>query len=110
MPEALTVANQTVAGERVSLIEAASTLGITVVSSASIFQGRLAQGLPESLNSALGSLPTDAQTAIQFARSTPGLTTALIGMSRKDHVEENLELARVAPVEQEQFLQLFSTS
>jgi aryl-alcohol dehydrogenase-like predicted oxidoreductase len=30
------------------------------------------------------------QTAIEFARSKPGITTALIGMSRVEHVEENL--------------------
>jgi aryl-alcohol dehydrogenase-like predicted oxidoreductase len=108
MPEALTMANQTVAGEQVSLLEAAQTLGVTVVSSASIFQGRVARGLPETLRESLGSLRTDAQTAIQFVRSAPGITTALVGMSSREHVEENLELAGVDPLKPEQLLQLFS--
>jgi aryl-alcohol dehydrogenase-like predicted oxidoreductase len=30
------------------------------------------------------------QTAIEFARSIPGITTSLIGMSKVEHVEENL--------------------
>lgn len=108
MPEALTLANQEVAGERVTLLEAAATLGVTVMASASIFQGRVAKGLPPTVREPLGELPTDAQTAIQFVRSTPGITTALVGMSSREHVEENLELVRVEPVKTEQFMQLFS--
>jgi aryl-alcohol dehydrogenase-like predicted oxidoreductase len=110
MPEALTLANQSVDGQPQSLLEAAAQLGVTVISSASIFQGRVAQGLPADLRETLGSLPTDAQTAIQFVRSAPGITTALVGMSNREHVEENLELVRVAPVAAEQFMQLFSTA
>jgi aryl-alcohol dehydrogenase-like predicted oxidoreductase len=108
MPEALTLSNQTVDGEPVSTLEAAAALGVTVISSASIFQGRVAQGLPKDLRESLGSLPSDAQTAIQFVRSAPGICTALVGMSRIEHVEENLKLAALEPMEREQFMQLFS--
>jgi predicted aldo/keto reductase-like oxidoreductase len=108
MPEALTLVNQSVDGQSLTLLEAAELLGITVISSASIFQGRVARGLPADLRETLGSLSTDAQTAIQFVRSAPGITTALVGMSSRAHVEENLQLARVAPVAPEQFMQLFS--
>src|SRR6185312_5748893 len=94
MPEALTLANQTLNGQHVSTLEAAASLGVTVMSSASIFQGRVARGLPEDLRASLGSLPNDAQAAIQFVRSAPGVCTALVGMSRLEHVEENLELAK----------------
>jgi aryl-alcohol dehydrogenase-like predicted oxidoreductase len=98
MTEALTLKNEMAGGEEMSVLEAAARLGVTVVSSASILQGRVARDLPPSLRTQLGSLPTDAQTAIQFVRSTPGLTTALVGMSRTEHVEENLQLAGVAPL------------
>jgi aryl-alcohol dehydrogenase-like predicted oxidoreductase len=108
MPEALTLNNQKAGSEQFSLLEAAASLGITVISSASIFQGRVAQDLPEQIREALGTLPSDAQTAIQFVRSAPGITTALVGMSSSAHVDENLALARVGPVKQEQFMQLFS--
>lgn len=110
MPEALTLANQLVDGQLLSLLEAAQQLGVTVIASASIFQGRVAQGLPKDLRETLGSLPTGAQTAIQFVRSAPGITTALVGMSSRAHVEENLQLVRVAPASTEQFMQLFSTT
>ena len=59
--------------EGVMVIEEAQRLGVTVVASASLLQGRI-----------------PPQTAIEFARSNPGITTALIGMSRVEHVEENL--------------------
>jgi aryl-alcohol dehydrogenase-like predicted oxidoreductase len=108
MPEALVSANQTVRGEQVSVLEAAGALGVTVVASASIFQGKVARGLPQNIREPLGALATDAQTAIQFVRSTPGITTALVGMSQSAHVEENLQLVRVAPVLPEDFQRLFA--
>ena len=108
MPEAFTLRNQKVDDEDFSTLEAAAALNITAIASASILQGRVAHGLPPGLREPLGSLATDAQMAIQFVRSTPGITTALIGMSSPEHVEENLVLARVEPLEPEQFMQLFS--
>jgi aryl-alcohol dehydrogenase-like predicted oxidoreductase len=108
MPEALVAENQTRGGARVSLLEAAKALGVTVVASASILQGKVAAGLPEQVREPLGSLATDAQTAIQFVRSTPGVTTALVGMSRRAHVEENLRLARVPPASAEDYSRLFT--
>ncbi len=108
MPEALTLRNQTVDGKALSTLAAAAELGVTVISSASIFQGRVAHGLPPDLREALGSLKTDAQSAIQFVRSAPGITTALVGMSTAAHVEENLKLVEVEPLPPEQFMTLFS--
>ena len=108
MPEALTRANHVYAGEQVSLLEAARALGITVVASASIFQGRVARNLPRAIREPLGSLATDAQTAIQFVRSTPGIATALVGMGRSSHAEENLQLARVEPAAADDYQRVFS--
>jgi aryl-alcohol dehydrogenase-like predicted oxidoreductase len=59
--------------EGTNVIEEAEQLGVTVVTSASLLQGRI-----------------PPQTAIEFARSISGITTMLIGMSRVEHVEENL--------------------
>jgi aryl-alcohol dehydrogenase-like predicted oxidoreductase len=108
MPEALVADNQMAEGEQVSVLEAASAFGVAVVASASLLQGKVAHNLPEHIREPLGSLATDAQTAIQFVRSTPGITTALIGMSRRSHVEENLQLVRVAPVLPDDFQRLFN--
>jgi aryl-alcohol dehydrogenase-like predicted oxidoreductase len=108
MPEALTLDNQTYKGARVSLLEAARALDVTVVASASLLQGKVARGIPEAIREPLGSLATDALTAIQFVRSTPGVTTALVGMSRAEHVEENLQLARVEPARTKDYERLFA--
>ncbi|MDQ1728874.1 MAG: hypothetical protein QOD33_999 [Pyrinomonadaceae bacterium] len=108
LPEALTIANQELAGEQVSTLEAAAALNVTVMSSASIFQGRVARGLPDDLRESLGSLPTDAQSAIQFVRSAPGITTALVGMGNSEHVNENLNLVNVEPLAPDQFMKLFA--
>lgn len=110
MPEALTLRNQRIDGEFVSVLEAAATYGIKAVASASLFQGRVAQNLPETLRQTMGSLATDAQTAIQFVRSTPGVTTALVGMSRTEHVEENLQLVNIEPVGETEYDKLFEVS
>jgi aryl-alcohol dehydrogenase-like predicted oxidoreductase len=107
MPEALSLQNQSVDGASMSVLEAAAALEITVVASASILQGKIARGLPETIREPLGYLATDAQSGIQFVRSTPGVATALVGMSRREHVEENLQLARVEPVRPEDFARLF---
>jgi predicted aldo/keto reductase-like oxidoreductase len=108
MTEALTKANQPLGGERVSLLKAASRLGVTVMASASLLQARLVRALPPAFRAHLGNFPTDAQTAIQFARSAPEMTTALVGMSRTTHVEENLAIARKPPVILTEYLRLFA--
>jgi aryl-alcohol dehydrogenase-like predicted oxidoreductase len=107
MPEAYGLANQRSGKEKFSLLSAAAKLGIAVVGSATLYQGNLIQGLPEIVSRVLG-LKSDAENAIQFSRSAPGLATALIGMGRKQHVEENLKLALVPPTPQEEWKKLFT--
>lgn len=107
MPEALSLANETIDGEPVTVLEAAFRMDVDVMVSASMLQGRVARGLPDPVRQALGSLPTDAQTAIQFVRSTPGITTALVGMSNTAHVAENLALTEKEPVGPEAFSALW---
>jgi aryl-alcohol dehydrogenase-like predicted oxidoreductase len=103
MPEAF--ANR-VNGENV--LEIAARLGITVVASASLFQARLSRNLPDEIRARLPGAETDAQRAIQFVRSTPGIAVALVGMKSVAHVRENLGLATVPPLNREQYLQLYT--
>jgi aryl-alcohol dehydrogenase-like predicted oxidoreductase len=105
MPEALVAANQKRNGAAVPLLKAAADLGVTFVASASLLQKRL-RNLPPFVAKALGQ-PSDLLNALQFVRSTPGIATALVGMSRRAHVEENLQLVAVPPATQEQFMKLF---
>ncbi|HXI25771.1 MAG TPA: aldo/keto reductase [Pyrinomonadaceae bacterium] len=107
MPEALFFQNQKLGDEYVSTMEAAQAFGLNVIASGSLLQGQVARGLPESIRDSLGSLASDAQTGIQFVRSAPGITTALVGMSSKTHVEENLQLVQVSPVSADDLLRVF---
>lgn len=109
MPEAFTSANQPVDGEHLSLLMAAARIGVTVMCSASMFQAKLSQNLPPFVGEALKGLSTDAQRAIQFVRSTPGVTTALVGMSQRTHVDENMGVAAVSPASMDEFLSIFSS-
>lgn len=106
MPEALTRHNQVVDGKPMPMVQTARALGIALITSAALLQGQLAKNLPPFVRSAL-LLPTDSALALQFARSVPGLTTALVGMSKPAHVKTNLELVGIEPAPREQFLKLF---
>jgi aryl-alcohol dehydrogenase-like predicted oxidoreductase len=107
MTEALTLGNQMVGSEQKTIMEAADELDVTLIGSASLLQGQVAQNLPVFVAEALG-LQNDAERALQFARSAPGITTALVGMSRTAHVEANARLVEVPPAGLEQFSKLFS--
>jgi aryl-alcohol dehydrogenase-like predicted oxidoreductase len=107
MPEAYLLRNQAVSGKVFAPFEAAKELGVSVMCSASILQGKLAHSVPLHIREILGSPTTDAMTSIQFVRSTPNVTTALVGMSKTAHVEENMKLAEISPVAEEQFAELF---
>jgi aryl-alcohol dehydrogenase-like predicted oxidoreductase len=107
MTEALTLGNQSLKGRDRTIMEAASELDITLIASASLLQGQVAQNLPGFVAEALG-LENDAERALQFVRSSPGITTALVGMSRVEHVKANARLAGVLPATVDEFTKLFS--
>jgi aryl-alcohol dehydrogenase-like predicted oxidoreductase len=107
MTEALTQGNQTVGTSEKTAMEAANELGVTLVASGSLLQGQVAQNLPQFVADALG-LDDDAERALQFVRSAPGITTALVGMARTAHVEANARLVAVPPAGVDQFSKLFS--
>jgi len=97
MPEARALATQRVDGAQMPALDAAARLGLYVMSSASIEQGKLAVRTPRGSSPGDG-LQTPAQRALQYARSAPGLGTALVGMKTAAHVDENAAVARVPPI------------
>lgn len=106
MTEAYAVPNQGLEPDRRTVLDVAAELGVQVVGSASILQSRLSRNLPEPLRAAIPEAETDAQRALQFARSAPGICTALVGMSSRAHVAENLALTRFVPLPEDRFRQL----
>ena len=108
MPEALAAPTQLRGGKPVSVLELARANEMMVFASASLMQSHLCQGLPADIQRSFPGLATDAQRALQFVRSTPGITCALVGMSRLAHVEENLAAAAISPLTIEQFRAIFA--
>jgi aryl-alcohol dehydrogenase-like predicted oxidoreductase len=109
MPEAYLLRNQAVSGKVYTPFDAARELGVSAMCSASILQGKLTHSVPFHLRTGLGNPTTDAMASIQFVRSTPGVATALVGMSSAAHVEENMNLRSVPVVSKEDFEKLFQT-
>lgn len=99
MPDAIAVRHQGAEpNSLVSVVEAAHALGISVIPSASLLRGRLRRDLPgRFLERFSDALPTQAQRAIPFARSTPGITMALMGMNKAERVIETMAVAKGKP-------------
>ncbi len=108
MPEALTVANQQLPDRRGTALRAAVGFGIAVCASAALLQGRLARGLPPIMTQAFEGLTTDAQRALQFVRSAPGINVALVGTKSEEHVSEILQALRHPPASIQTFSKLFT--
>jgi len=81
----------------VSALEYAQAVDLDVVASATLAQGSLASSLPAEVDAELNG-ETPAQRAINFARSAPGVTVALVGTSSPAHVPENVASGTFEPL------------
>jgi aryl-alcohol dehydrogenase-like predicted oxidoreductase len=107
MTEAFALANQQVGEAFMSTLEAAHALGLTVMCSAPLHQGRLATPIMAQLERFLPGLESPAQMALQFVRSTQGVTAGLVGMKDIEHVRENLALLDQPPADPDVIKQMF---
>jgi predicted aldo/keto reductase-like oxidoreductase len=62
-------------------------------------QGTLTKGLPEALHTLFPACTTDAQRALRFVSSLPGISAVLTGMRNTDHLRENLDAWGAEPVQ-----------
>lgn len=92
MAEAVRLPTQRVRGEPCTLLQAARLLGVAVVAAAPLMQGRLTRGLPREVQEAFPSATTDAQRALAFVASLPGVACVPVGMRSEAHLTENLSL------------------
>ena len=100
--------NQRSGEDAYTVFELAARLEINVVGSATLSQGNLTSGLPPIVGEKM-SMATEPQNAIQFARSAPGITTSLVGMSSPQHVHDNMGVALHEPASRESWLSLFGS-
>jgi aryl-alcohol dehydrogenase-like predicted oxidoreductase len=108
MAQAVAYQSQETGDGRLPALSAARKIGVAAFGSASLLQGRLAGDLPEEVEAAFPSASPGAQRALQFSRSAPGMTTALVGVSTADHAREDFGLARVSPADPSRVLALFT--
>jgi aryl-alcohol dehydrogenase-like predicted oxidoreductase len=98
MLEAVGRANQPGSRGLAPLLQVAAEHDLAVMASASLLQGNIVGRMPDRLRAKFDPGLTDAQRGLQFARSAPGLTVALAGMSNNEHVEENMALSNFPPL------------
>ena len=100
--QALLGKNQIIQNKPVSILESAVTLGIGVFTSVPFMQGRLlAPGVMPEFSDLKSSL-----RALQFIRSSPGVLAPLVGQKSAEHVSEYLEIMKVPPLSNEDFVEL----
>ncbi len=103
--QALMAPTQAIADREGSFLEASYEYGVTVFTSVPLMQGQLRLG-PE-MHARFNGCTTDAQRLIQFARSAPGITAPLVGMSSVAHVEENARVMSLPVLTDEEFNSFF---
>lgn len=99
MNEALVSKNQRIADDPLTTFEAARRLEVGVITSAPFGEGRLLNHprVPE-----LGG--SKALSLLQFARSaSPAIIATLVGQKDEGHVEENVKIAKFAPLTEPEF-------
>lgn len=107
MADAFTVrAHETPHGER-SALGVAYEADIAVFTSAPLAQGRFVEEPPEDATAWYFGGDTMAQRAINFARSAPAVTSAIVGMRSTDHLEENLTAGTFDSMSPETFVVVF---
>ncbi|MEM1958852.1 MAG: aldo/keto reductase [Candidatus Nitrosocaldus sp.] len=97
MHEAATLKNQIIDGNIYTVMEAATLLGINIFTSVPLLQGRLLHRDVMSMVKA----ETPALACLQFARSSRAIP--LVGQKRMEHVEENLRIAMMQPLSNDEF-------
>jgi aryl-alcohol dehydrogenase-like predicted oxidoreductase len=98
--EALLLKNQSVGSEKnLTILEAAEKLNIKVFTSIPLFQSRLLRAkIPDYMG-----LTDQVAKLIQIIRSSPSVIAPLIGHKKPEHVEQNLKIANIPPLNDTEF-------
>ena len=103
--EALLLKNQSVGLEKnLSILEAADKLNVKVFASIPLFQKRL---LKSNIPNYMG-LNDQVAKLIQIIRSSPSIIAPLIGYKKQEHVEQNIKIANIPPLNDKDFTDAIS--
>ena len=98
--EAYLLKNQTVGSDNdLTILEACNRLNIGVFTSVPLLQAKLFDAkIPDYLG-----IENQLLKIVQLTRSTPNVIAPLLGQKKLNHVKENIELAKVAPLNNSEF-------
>jgi len=98
--EAYSLRNQTVNSDKdFTILEACNKLNIGVFTSVPLLQAKLFDAkIPDYLG-----IDNQLLKIVQLTRSTPNVIAPLLGQKKLNHVKENIELAKVAPLNNSEF-------
>ena len=98
--EALLLKNQYVGLEKnLTILEAAEKLNVKVFTSIPLFQSRLLRAkIPDYMG-----LDDQVAKLVQIIRSSPSVIAALIGFKKPEHIEQNLKVADIPPLNDQEF-------
>ena len=102
LDQALMLKNQKFDEHFVSFLNSAQKNNIGVFSSVPFMQGRLLQPgiMPE-----FGNMSAPIRS-LQFIRSTPGIVSPLVGQKTATHLNENLEIMTIPPINEHDYEEL----
>ncbi len=104
--EALLLKNQNVGSEKnLTILEASERLNIKVFTSIPLFQSQLLKAkIPDYMG-----LTDQVAKLVQIIRSSPSVIAPLIGHKKPEHVEQNLKIANVPPLNDKEFREVVKT-
>jgi len=104
--EALLLKSQSVGGQKnLTILEAAETLGIHIFTSIPLFQSRLLRAqIPDYMG-----LSDQVLKLVQVIRSSPSVIAPLIGYKTREHLEQDLKIAEIPPLNSKEFEQVIHT-
>ena len=104
--EALLLKGQNVGTEKnLTILEAAEKLNIKVFTSIPLFQSRLLRAqIPDYMG-----LTDQVTKLVQVIRSSPSVIAPLIGYKKPQHIEQNLKIANIPPLNDEDFKNVIHT-
>jgi aryl-alcohol dehydrogenase-like predicted oxidoreductase len=94
-------------GNIASALQAAHQLEVYMMASHTLLKGHLGQQSADIVAERLADFPNAARRALQFNRSTPGLGTSLVGISRPEHLDDLLAVAALPLLERQAYLGMY---